>query len=169
MKISRDTQHKYIYTVSILLILLFPFMFRCLKSMKFLEITEICIVSISLILLIIIYRICLQWFGVELYNDPLIVKLHPDLPFDKWQLSHFIVYMIAASLYPHYKYTLFVFGVIWEIVEVILGKIFITDIDTISKIDKINQWWYGSPYDIIANGLGILVGVYLLNPIYKYF
>ena len=120
MKISRDTQHKYIYTVSILLILLFPFMFRCLKSMKFLEFTEILIVSIYLILLIIIYRICLQWFGVELYNDPLIVKLHPDLPFDKWQLSHFIVFMIAASLYPHYKYTLLVFGIIWEIIEEIV-------------------------------------------------
>lgn len=160
MKISRDTQHKYIYTVSIFLILLFPFMFRCLKSMKFCETTEICIVSISLILLIIIYRICLQWFGVELYNDPLIVKLHPDLPFDKWQLSHFIVYMIAASLYPHYKYTLFGLGIIWEIVEVLLGHIYAS---------SNSVWWYGTPNDIIANGLGILVGVYLLNPIYKYF
>ena len=169
MKISKDTQHKYIYTVSILLILLSPFMFRCLKSMKFLETTEICIVSIYLILLILIYRMCLQWFDIELYNDPLIVKLHPDLPFDKWQLSHFVAYMIAASFYPHYKYFLFFVGIIWEIIEIILGKIFITDIDTINKIDKINQWWYGSPYDIIANGFGILVGVYLLNPIYKYF
>ena len=160
MKISRDTQHKYIYTVSILLILLFPFMFRCLKSMKFLEFTEILIVSIYLILLIIIYRICLQWFGVELYNDPLIVKLHPDLPFDKWQLSHFIVFMIAASLYPHYKYTLLVFGIIWEIIEVILGHIY---------AGSNSVWWYGTPKDIIADGLGILVGVYLLNPIYKYF
>ena len=160
MKISRDTQHKYIYTVSIFLILLFPFMFRCLKSMKFCETTEICIVSISLILLIIIYRICLQCFGVELYNDPLIVKLHPDLPFDKWQLSHFIVYMITASLYPHYKYTLFGLGIIWEIVEVLLGHIYAS---------SNSVWWYGTPKDIIANGLGILVGVYLLNPIYKYF
>tara|TARA_E500000331_G_scaffold125059_1_gene122736 strand:- start:4678 stop:5091 length:414 start_codon:yes stop_codon:yes gene_type:complete len=137
--------------------------------MKFLETTEICIISIYLILLILIYRMCLQWFDIELYNDPLIVKLHPDLPFDKWQLSHFVAYMIAASFYPHYKYFLFFVGIIWEIIEIILGKIFITDIDTINKIDKINQWWYGSPYDIIANGLGILVGVYLLNPIYKYF
>jgi len=156
MKISRDTQHKYIYTVSILLILLFPFMFRCLKSMKYLEITEICIVSISLILLIIIYRICLQWFGVELYNDPLTIPLHTELPFDKWQLSHFFVYMIAASLYPHYKYTLFGVGIIWETIEVILGQL------------SNNIWWYGTPKDIIANGLGILVGVYLLHPIYKY-
>jgi hypothetical protein len=129
--------------------------------MKFLEFTEIFIVSIYLILLILIYRLCLQWFDVELYNDPLIVKLHPDLPFDKWQLSHFIVFMIAASLYPHYKYTLFVFGIIWEIIEIILGQFFARSKD--------NQWWYGSHNDIIVNGLGILVGVYLLNPIYKYF
>ena len=128
--------------------------------MNFLEFTEICIVSISLILLIFIYRLCLQWFDVELYNDPLIVKLHPYLPFNKWQLYHFIVFMIAASLYPHYKYTLFVFGIIWEIIEVLLGHIY---------ANSNGVWWYGTYKDIIANGLGILVGVYLLNPIYKYF
>tara|TARA_B100000902_G_scaffold364530_1_gene384559 strand:+ start:1004 stop:1390 length:387 start_codon:yes stop_codon:yes gene_type:complete len=128
--------------------------------MKFLEITEICIISISAILLILIYRMCLQWFDIELYNDPLIVKLHPDLPFDKWQLSHFVAFMIAASVYPHYKYTLFFVGIIWEIIEVILGHIY---------AGSNSVWWYGTPYDLIVNGLGILVGVYLLNPIYKYF
>lgn len=160
MKISRDTQHKYIYTVSILLILLFPFMFRYLKSMKFLEITEICIVSIYLILLILIYKVFLNFFGIEETKDPLLSKLFISSDFDQWQLSHFIVYMIAASLYPHYKYTLLVFGVIWEIVEVFLGHIY---------AGSNSVWWYGTPKDIIANGLGILVGVYLLNPIYKYF
>ena len=68
--------------------------------------------------------------------------------------------MIAASLYPHYKYTFFVLCVIWEIIEVILGHIY---------ADSNTVWWYGDPKDIIANGLGALVGVYLLNPIYKYF
>ena len=75
MKISKDTQHKYIYTVSIFLVLLFPFMFRCLKSMKFLEITEICIASISLILLILIYKACLNFFEIEDTKDPLLSKL----------------------------------------------------------------------------------------------
>lgn len=161
MKISRNTLHKYLYTASILLLLLFPFMFRCLKSMKFLEITEIFIVSIYIILLILIYKTFLNFFGIEETKDPLLSKLFINSHFDQWQLSHFIVYMIAASLYPHYKYTLFVFGIIWEIIEIILGQFFARSKD--------NQWWYGSHYDIIANGLGILVGVYLLNPIYKYF
>ena len=168
MKISKDAQNRIIATVTIILILSFPFMFRCLKNMKFCETTEICIVSLYIISLILIYRGCLHWFDIDLYNDPLTIKLHTDLPFDKWQLSHFVVYMIAASLYPHYKYTLFGLGIIWETIEVILGKIFITNMDTINKISKINQWWYASPYDLIANGLGILVGVYLLHPMYKY-
>jgi len=157
MKISRDTQHKYIYTVSIILILSFPFMFMCLKNMKFCETTEICIVFLYIISLILIYRRCLHWFDIDLYNDPLIIPLHTELPFDKWQLSHFFVYMIVASLYPHYKYTLFGVGIIWETIEVILGQL------------SNNIWWYGTPKDIIANGLGILVGLYLLHPIYKYF
>jgi hypothetical protein len=156
MKISKNTQNMTISTITIILILLFPFMFRCLKNMKFLETTEICIVSLYIILLIVIYRGCLQWFDIELYNDPLIEKLHPDLPFDKWQLSHFFVYMIAASLYPQYKYTLFGLGIIWETIEVILGQLYN------------NIWWYGTHVDLIANGFGILVGVYLLHPMYKY-
>lgn len=160
MKISRDTQHKYIYTVSILLILLFPFMFRCLKSMKFCETTEICIVSLYIISLILIYKACLNFFKIEETKDPLLSKLFISSYFDQWQLSHFIVYMIAASLYPHYKYTLLILGIIWEIIEVSLGHIY---------ADSNGVWWYGTPKDIIANGLGILVGVYLLNPIYKYF
>ena len=160
MKISKDTQHKYIYTVSILLILLFPFMFSCLKSMKFLETTEIFIVSISLILLILIYKVCLNFFEIEENKDPLLSKLFINSYFDQWQLSHFFVHMVAASFYPHYKYTFFVLGVIWEIIEVILGHIY---------ADSNTVWWYGDPKDIIANGLGALVGVYLLNPIYKYF
>lgn len=125
--------------------------------MKFCETTEICIVSLYIISLILIYRGCLYWFDIELYNDPLIVKLQPELPFDKWQLSHFVAYMVAASLYPHYKYILFGLGIIWEIIEVILGQL------------SNSIWWYGTHLDLIANGLGILVGVYLLNPIYKYF
>ena len=128
--------------------------------MKFLEITEICIASISLILLILIYKACLNFFEIEDTKYPLLSKLFISSYFDQWQLSHFIVYMIAASLYPHYKYTLLILGIIWEIIEVLLGHIY---------PDSNGVWWYGTYKDIIANGLGILVGVYLLNPIYKYF
>ena len=156
MKISKDAQNRIIATVTIILILSFPFMFRCLKNMKFCETTEICIASLYIISLILIYRGCLHWFDIDLYNDPLTVKLHADLPFDKWQLSHFFVYMVAAALYPHYKYTFFGLGVIWETIEVILGQLYN------------NSWWYGTHVDLIANGLGILVGVYLLHPMYKY-
>ena len=49
MKISKDAQNRIIATVTIILILSFPFMFRCLKNMKFCETTEICIASLYII------------------------------------------------------------------------------------------------------------------------
>ena len=94
MKISKDAQNIIIATVTIILILSFPFMFRCLKNMKFCETTEICIVSLYIISLILIYRGCLHWFDIDLYNDHLTVKLHTNLPFDKWQLSHHYILII---------------------------------------------------------------------------
>ena len=70
-----------------------------------------------------------------------------------------MVFMLGGAVYPKQGLKLFGIGVIWEIIEVILGYIYNKKSDF--------TWWYGSYKDPIANGLGILVGIYVLRPIYE--
>ena len=66
-------------------------------------------------------------------------------------LAHLLLHMILGIIYPAKLLLFFTLGVIWEVIEYLIGA-FSSD-----------NWWGGSVWahtqDIIANTLGFLLGI----------
>lgn len=86
-----------------------------------------------------------------------------------WPISHFIAFAIFAYIWPQYWQHLFALGVAWEGVEWVL-KYLMTPKGQELKFKRTRtetgnveyeQWWSSSSKDILFNGAGILVGLYL--------
>ena len=82
-----------------------------------------------------------------------------------WPLSHLLSFALWGFLWPRHGWKLFVIGILWEIVEFIGGyfqkktaKHHTTNVN--GKLEYEN-WWSASNKDIVFNGAGILIGIYL--------
>lgn len=159
MKISVKTQENCIIYGLIIAIIIALLICHCCDKFKVGENMHLFIMSTYIILLILFYKVFLQTFEIIEKKDLLLLNVHEYIPVDRWIFSHFMAFMIAAAMYPKYGLKLFVIGIIWEIIEVILGYIYNNNSEF--------TWWYGSYKDPIANGLGILIGIYVLRPIYE--
>ena len=158
MKISKSNEDNMLILGVIALIITTVYIVKSCKHYKINEDIQLCGLALLMILWILFYKLCLYIFEVIEKRDPLLRNVHEYIPVDRWIFSHFMVFMIAGAVYPKQGLKLFGIGVIWEIIEVILGYIYNNKSDF--------TWWYGSYKDPIANGLGILVGIYVLRPIY---
>ena len=181
MTISKEYYLPIIIIVYILLLSLCPLLFTYLRSMRFSEIAEMACIGLFSIFLIFFYVAVLTIFKVNLKDEPFLTKISNHSSFNLWQLSHFILYAILASIYPNHVYLIFGLGIVWELIEILLGyftgtaKLYniLNNILFKNENNKLtydlsdNHFWYASHYDIIANGAGILFGLYLIRPIYK--
>jgi len=68
-----------------------------------------------------------------------------------WRISHLLLHMILGIIYPDKLLLFFTLGVIWEVIEYLIGAY------------SSDKWWGGSVWahaqDIIANTLGFLLGI----------
>jgi hypothetical protein len=128
-----------------------------------------------------------MFVGVMLYGkwrsrtdgvtDPLSHEILPKV--DGWVLSHFTGYLLLGYFFPKtFRLSMFI-GILWECFETWAGETkpdFLKGIgDTrmgtthseelekkLESVDGTGQyWWYGQYEDVIANGLGFLVGMHL--------
>ena len=96
---------------------------------------------------------------------------------DGWSISHLILFLLLANIYPKEIMFLILIGILWELFELFLGKseLFgfssLTNSKILKKIgnnskckimtDEHQSWWYAKWTDIILNNLGCLIGYYL--------
>lgn len=79
-----------------------------------------------------------------------------------WGISHFIMYFIIGYLYPNCWIEATILGIIWELVECVLGKIFVNnDNKPDDSTRKYTLWWSGTFEDIILNSAGLICGITL--------
>ena len=75
----------------------------------------------------------------------------PLIQFTGWRISHFFLHLILGALFPTRFVLFFCLGIVWEIIEYIIG--IVTD----------SSWWGESLWahcqDVIANSVGFLVGM----------
>jgi hypothetical protein len=68
-----------------------------------------------------------------------------------WRISHLLLHMVLAMIYPARMALFFSLGVVWELIEYLIG------------LYSSDEWWGGSVWahsqDIIANTLGFLLGM----------
>ena len=169
--------------------LAFPIMsilvpYLCTKITKSQRINLILAMTIDATFILLYVKIFLKKFKECLiFEDPLNLKLF-NVPFlnfglSSWPLTHYVYYFSLAYFYPSEIKSIFIFGVIWEIIESLL-KIYTAEnkIEGRSKVTRITNengkvyieyttYWDSSYKDIILNSLGILSGKILYSYINK--
>ena len=82
-----------------------------------------------------------------------------------WPISHFILFSIYAFIWPQYSWILFLYGVLWEVLEGIMNTLETSTGAPVKhqqtrKGDKVEYvtWWEASYKDILFNSVGIIVG-----------
>lgn len=89
-----------------------------------------------------------------------------------WPISHFICFFIAGLLFPNCFVLIFFLGVLWEIVETVLGTLN-TLYEPQSKADGVlyhERWMSGRVEDIIFDMIGFWMGKLVIDSYrdYKY-
>ena len=97
----------------------------------------------------------------QIVDIPLISKNCCSL----WPISHFVLFGIYGYIWPHYSWVLFLYGVLWEVLEGIMNTLETAKGEKVKhqqtrKGDKIEYvtWWEASYKDILFNSVGIIVG-----------
>lgn len=81
-----------------------------------------------------------------------------------WPISHFLLYAILGFFFPQCFFLLFLIGIGYELLEMILAKIFGSERQPLAEADHVEysqNWWSGSLKDILFNVLGLVTGVAL--------
>lgn len=94
------------------------------------------------------------------FIDPLSTKLHVG-NLDGWSLTHLALFTYVGYTYPGAKIGIiaFVCGVVWELIEHVLGKSQPSWMKSWGDCDA--NWWFGRFSDIAMNGSGLLLGNYI--------
>lgn len=98
------------------------------------------------------------------FTDILSFKLSKRI--DGWLISHFIAFAVAGFFFPNTLVLSMVIGILWEIIEWIIG---ITKPSFLKGIGDCRHnsngttkyWWYGQYKDIVADFAGFMVGKYI--------
>ena len=123
-----------------------------------------------LVVIIIIYGSILHFTNSsDIFNKKLInFDIFGQPCCSWWPISHFILYLILGFLFPDYQLEFILIGIVWELLECLMGFI-CRDFSSVKKGDDANgveyvYWMSGSFKDIIFNIIGLYTGV-LLNRI----
>jgi hypothetical protein len=76
-----------------------------------------------------------------------------------WEITHILLYVILGFLYPQNWKELMAIGVGWELVETVLGHIFVNDVNGTIKKKAYSLWWSGSVKDLFYNAFGLFIGM----------
>lgn len=84
-----------------------------------------------------------------------------------WPISHFICFFVAGLLFPNCFVLVFFLGVLWEIVETVLGsfgKMANSSVeDSVGDVLYKDNWMSGRVEDIIFDVLGFLAGKMIID------
>lgn len=84
---------------------------------------------------------------------------------DGWGILHFFYFMLLAYFFPENLTSIFVMGVLWEMVESYSADhpFYLAKCKYTITTDDKKGWWYGRWQDIVMNTLGMLCGYYLVK------
>lgn len=125
-----------------------------------------------IICLIIIYALFLYLaYGIDtVVNNDKLNKTFVEIPildkFGGWSLSHVITFYIAGLLFPCQWILIFVLGVAWEFVEVVIGTVLTSLIgkrvinpgEVSGNFLYEDKWFDGNLSDIWYNTIGLFLG-----------
>lgn len=89
-----------------------------------------------------------------------------------WPISHLILFFILGLLFPYCDVPIITAGIIWELIEMILSKIFNRRrqgmrVKGSETIEYSGNWWAGSFKDILFNIIGFYLGKIVILSIQK--
>lgn len=95
------------------------------------------------------------------FFDPLSMKLGVgDL--DGWSVTHFVLFLVSGRMFPDKKLLLFVYGVLWEAIEHLLGRSRPSWLggwaacEDNPNSEYIEGWWFGRLSDLAVNAAGLV-------------
>lgn len=105
-----------------------------------------------------------DWINSDPFNKKIIDLEWLENCCSWWPILHFIGFMFLGWYFPDCWLTLFIGGILWELLEVVMN--FLTKGTVIKQPMRITSkqveysevWWAGSFKDILFNAAGILVG-----------
>lgn len=124
----------------------------------------ICIICIICVFTIIVYG-TYRCKTVD-FHDPLTESFfegHIKNFFDGWGILHYFFYAMLGYTFPRKLPLIFIFGVLWEIIETIFQShpFYISKCNYHASDTDNGQWWYGRWQDIIMNTTGMFTGYYI--------
>lgn len=125
-------------------------------------------VLLTLVALILLYSLYLfTVYGTEeaVYHDWMNAKVF-NLPWLEnccswWPISHLILFFILGFLFPSCDALVITAGILWELVEMVISKMFHRPRQALrisEGIEYSSNWWAGSFKDIIFNIVGFYLG-----------
>ena len=97
----------------------------------------------------------------QIIDIPLISKNCCSL----WPVSHLVLFTVYSYIYPQYSWILFLYGVLWEVIEGIMNTLETDKGEQVKhqqtrKGDQVEYvtWWEASYKDILFNSVGIIIG-----------
>jgi len=103
------------------------------------------------------------------FKDPLTGCVSSDKQLckfvDGWGILHFFYFVLLGYVFPHNLTTIFVMGVLWEIIESYSADhpFYLSKCKYTITTDDEKGWWYGRWQDIVMNTLGMFCGYYLAH------
>jgi hypothetical protein len=103
------------------------------------------------------------------FADPLIKPVTYNnkqlFDLDGWSISHLIMFIILGYIFDKNVLLLIFMGTLWEVIEIIFGKIsyVLPALESCHIKNKNSDWWYGRMSDIYVNIIGIFIGYNLKN------
>jgi hypothetical protein len=84
---------------------------------------------------------------------------------DGWGILHFFYFMVLGYFFPQNLTTIFVMGVLWEMIESYSADhpFYLSKCKYVITTDDKKGWWYGRWQDVVMNTLGMFCGYYLAN------
>lgn len=101
------------------------------------------------------------------FNDPLLKPITINnkqlFDLDGWSITHFIFFLILGYYFNNHIIFIIFMGTLWEVIEIIFGKISYTlpALESCHVKNKNSDWWYGRMSDIYINIIGVFCGYFL--------
>lgn len=79
-----------------------------------------------------------------------------------WPISHFVFYFILGLVFPDCDAIVIIGGMVWEVIEAILGKT-VPNVPSTGGDVQYAQWWSMSLTDVWMNVFGYYTGKFVLR------
>lgn len=128
--------------------------------------------SVYLVFLIILVILGFYWVALftmygysqvnryDLLNHNVLTTPLSEKPLSFWPISHFLLFFLLGLLFPDCAVLIITIGVLWEVFEVIMGKLLPMAGGTAQgNMQYGGNWWGGNFQDIVMDIAGFFVGV----------